>query len=74
MREDESCIKISMRSQGEFSVRDLCERYFGGGGHLNASAGEFYGTLEEAVNMFYVMLLKEKNNFLEYKEKYINRK
>lgn len=74
MREDESCIKISMRSQGDFSVRDLCERYFGGGGHLNAAAGEYQGTLEEAVNMYYAMLLKEKNNILAYKEKYINGK
>ena len=63
-----------MRSQGEFSVRDLCEKYFNGGGHLNASAGEYYGTLEGAVNTFYAMLLKEKNNLLEYKEKYNNKK
>ncbi len=74
MREDENCIKVSMRSQGEFSVRDLCEKYFNGGGHLNASAGEFYGTLDEAVNAYYAMLLKEKNNLLEYKDKYSNKK
>ena len=27
-------------------------RYFNGGGHKNASGGEFYGTLEEAIRTF----------------------
>ena len=70
-REDDSCVKISMRSVGDFSVRDLCERYFNGGGHKNAAAGEFHGSLEDAVSVYYGMLLKEKNNILEHKEKYL---
>ncbi len=71
MREDDDCVKVSMRSVGDFSVRDLCERYFGGGGHLNAAAGECHGTLNDALGMYYAMLIKEKDNILEHKEKYI---
>ena len=40
--------KVSMRSQGTFDVNELCRDYFGGGGHVNAAGGDFYGT-EQAV-------------------------
>ena len=56
MREDADRIKISCRSQGDFSVSDICSRYFGGGGHLNAAGGDFTGTLEEAVAVFHQVL------------------
>lgn len=52
MREDADRIKISCRSQGDFSVSDICSRYFGGGGHQNAAGGEFAGSLDEAVAVF----------------------
>lgn len=56
MREDADRIKISCRSQGDFSVSDICARYFGGGGHLNAAGGDFTGTLEEAIAVFHQVL------------------
>lgn len=56
MREDADRIKISCRSQGDFSVSDICARYFCGGGHQNAAGGEFAGTLEEAVSVFHQVL------------------
>lgn len=56
MREDPDCIKVSMRSEGDFSVDDLCTHYFGGGGHRYAAAGEFKGTMEEAVELFYKII------------------
>ena len=31
--------KISMRSQGDISVQEICRNYFKGGGHKNASGG-----------------------------------
>lgn len=71
MREDDECVKVSMRSVGEFSVRDMCERYFNGGGHKNAAAGEYHGKLEDALSVYYAMLLKEKEYILEQKEKYL---
>ena len=56
MREDAERIKISCRSQGDFSVSDICARYFGGGGHQNAAGGDFTGTLQEAEALFHQVL------------------
>ena len=56
MREDADKIKISCRSQGDFSVSDICSRYFNGGGHFNAAGGDFVGTLDDAVAVFYQVL------------------
>ena len=50
LREESDYIKVSTRSKGEFPVNLLCSRYFHGGGHLNAAGGEFYGTLQEAID------------------------
>lgn len=48
LREDEpDYVKVSMRSKGDFSVKELCERYFGGGGHCNAAGGESYSSLAD---------------------------
>ncbi len=52
MREDNDMIKISLRSQGDFPCNKFAEQCFNGGGHLNASGGEFFGTLEEAITIF----------------------
>lgn len=56
MREDADKIKISCRSQGNFSVSDICARYFNGGGHENAAGGDFIGTVDEAVAVFHQVL------------------
>ena len=47
-----SKIKISLRSQGDRPVNVFAKDIFGGGGHANASGGEFYGSLPEAVQRF----------------------
>jgi len=52
IREDEELVKLSFRSQNTFPTNEFAARFFDGGGHLNASGGEFYGTLEEAVSFF----------------------
>ncbi|MBP3349697.1 MAG: DHH family phosphoesterase [Bacteroidaceae bacterium] len=52
IREDKEYIKISLRSQGDFAVNSIASEHFGGGGHMNAAGGEFYGTLEEAIAKF----------------------
>lgn len=52
IREDKEYIKISLRSQGDFAVNTIASEHFGGGGHMNAAGGEFYGTLEEAIAKF----------------------
>ncbi|MDR0659096.1 MAG: bifunctional oligoribonuclease/PAP phosphatase NrnA [Mediterranea sp.] len=54
LREDteRDVIKISLRSVGDFPCNKVAAGYFNGGGHLNASGGEFYGTMEEAAARF----------------------
>lgn len=51
-REDTDFIKVSLRSKGDFPVNKIAAEYFNGGGHLNASGGEFFGTMEEAMARF----------------------
>ena len=52
LREETNLIKISLRSVGDFPCNKFAAAYFNGGGHKNASGGEFYGTLDEAVKVF----------------------
>ena len=52
MREDPDKIKVSLRSQGSFPTNKFAAEIFGGGGHLNASGGESYTSLDEAVRKF----------------------
>ena len=56
LREDPDKIKVSCRSQGDFSVSDICAKYFGGGGHKNAAGGDFFGTMDEAVAVFHQLV------------------
>lgn len=51
LREDterDNLVWVSLRSVGDFSCTKLAEKYFNGGGHLNASGGKLFCTLEEA--------------------------
>lgn len=54
MREDreKGYIKISLRSVGDVPSNQFAARHFNGGGHRNASGGEFHGTLKEAEQEF----------------------
>jgi phosphoesterase RecJ-like protein len=60
LREDteKHMIKVSLRSVGTFPCNQLASEFFGGGGHLNASGGEFYGTMDEAIARFEEALQK----------------
>ena len=49
MHEEPDFIKVSMRSKGNVPVNEICERHFGGGGHMNAAGGEFRGSMEACV-------------------------
>jgi phosphoesterase RecJ-like protein len=57
--EKDGFIKLSFRSRGDFSVSDFAERYFKGGGHLNAAGGDHYDTLEKTLDYFLDALKKE---------------
>ena len=54
LREDteKELIRVSLRSQGTFPCNKFAAQYFGGGGHLNASGGQYDGTLHDAVLLF----------------------
>ena len=47
-----SRIRISFRSQGDRPVNIWASEIFHGGGHANASGGEIFGTIEQAVQIF----------------------
>ena len=60
LREDteKDMIKVSLRSVGTFPCNKVAADFFNGGGHLNASGGEFYGPLEDAITLFKQALVK----------------
>lgn len=45
-------VKLSTRSKGNFSVQEMCSKYFNGGGHKNASGGASKLPFEEVVAQF----------------------
>jgi phosphoesterase RecJ-like protein len=60
-------IKISFRSKGEFPTNILSSSHFNGGGHKNASGGEYKDSMENALKRFreilpdYSLQLKEES-------------
>lgn len=56
--EKENFIKISFRSKGNFPSNEIASKYFSGGGHLNASGGEYYDSLTNTID-FFLKVLKE---------------
>lgn len=56
LREEKNSIKLSLRSKGEYPVNLIASQFFNGGGHRNASGGEFYGTLESAEKLLVKVL------------------
>ena len=62
---DKNMIKVSLRSVGNFPCNKVAAEFFNGGGHLNASGGEFYGTMEEAVELFKRALVKYEDLLLK---------
>ena len=50
-REESDYVKVSLRSVGEYAVNIIASELYNGGGHKNASGGEFFGTINEAVTL-----------------------
>jgi phosphoesterase RecJ-like protein len=61
-RRDE--IKLSFRSVDEFSVRELANKYFSGGGHKNASGGRTTSSLNETVERLLSVLPEYQSELL----------
>ena len=53
LREDTErhAIRVSLRSVDDFPCNRMAAEFFNGGGHLNASGGELYCTMDEAVQI-----------------------
>lgn len=49
---DKDLIRVSLRSQGTFACNKFAAQYFSGGGHLNASGGQYDGSLKDACVLF----------------------
>jgi len=64
--EKETHIKLSFRSKGNFPVNEFASEFFSGGGHLNASGGEYNDTLENTIEYFLKVL---KENFTRFNKK-----
>jgi bifunctional oligoribonuclease and PAP phosphatase NrnA len=56
--EKDNFIKLSFRSKGSFPSNEFASLYFSGGGHLNASGGEFTETLDNTI-AYFLKVLKE---------------
>lgn len=69
LREDteKNMIKVSLRSVGSFPCNKVAAEFFNGGGHLNASGGEFYGTMEEAIELYKLALVRYEDLLLAKK-------
>jgi len=59
---EEGIIKISFRSEGDFSVNEFARTHFEGGGHTNAAGGKSDMPMEETVNHFISVLENYKEN------------
>ena len=70
LREDteQPCIRLSLRSVDDFPCNEMAAEFFGGGGHKNASGGELWGTMDDALAVVkravqkYMPLLKDTAN------------
>lgn len=61
--EKDDFIKLSFRSKGKFPCNTFASEFFSGGGHLNASGGEYKDTLENTITYFRKVL---KENFTRF--------
>jgi len=54
--EKDGFIKLSFRSKGQFPSNEFASLYFSGGGHMNASGGEYRDTIENTIDYFLKVL------------------
>lgn len=56
--EKDGFVKLSFRSKGNFPSNEFASKFFSGGGHMNASGGEYRDTLENSI-AYFLKVLKE---------------
>jgi bifunctional oligoribonuclease and PAP phosphatase NrnA len=58
--ESDDMVKISFRSIGAFSVNEFARKYFDGGGHANAAGGRSEASLQDTIEIFKSLVIKNK--------------
>ena len=53
---EDSSIKMSFRSTGNFDVNEFARAHFNGGGHQNAAGGKSFASLSETIDLFTSLL------------------
>jgi phosphoesterase RecJ-like protein len=61
----EDRIRMSFRSKGNFDTNEFARKYFNGGGHKNASGGNFYQSMDEAITAFIEAVKESKNQLTQ---------
>ena len=62
---EDDFIKISLRSEGSFSVNEFARSHFNGGGHINAAGGRSDLSLAETIDKFTSLLDQYKNELTQ---------
>jgi phosphoesterase RecJ-like protein len=55
----EDFIKISFRSKADVDTNQFSRKYFNGGGHINASGGKYFKSIEETIEDFTAFVEQE---------------
>jgi phosphoesterase RecJ-like protein len=63
--ERQGVVRFSFRSKGDFSVHELAQKYFNGGGHTNAAGGTLSCSMEEAMNHLHQVLPEYREMLLQ---------
>ncbi|MEI6815666.1 MAG: bifunctional oligoribonuclease/PAP phosphatase NrnA [Bacteroidota bacterium] len=58
-------VKISLRSKGVFSVKEVAQAHFQGGGHRNAAGGKSFTSIDDAIKKFLSILPDYKHELLK---------
>lgn len=61
--EKDGFVKLSFRSKGRFPTNEFASQFFSGGGHLNASGGEYRDTIENSIEYFLKVLRENFSRF-----------
>lgn len=59
--ERQDVVRLSFRSKGDFSVHELAQKHFNGGGHTNAAGGTLNCSMEAALALLHQVLPEYKN-------------
>lgn len=63
--ERQGVVRFSFRSKGKFSVHELAQKYFNGGGHTNAAGGTLSCSMDEALALLHRILPEYREKLLQ---------